>query len=96
MDIVTTFLNGVLSDTIYMKQPPGFIPRGSEHLVCHLRRSLYGLKQSPCTWYQEIIMYLPTSGWTQSLADPNLYFIHTNSKNLILMLFVDRRLAHYT
>lgn len=83
MDIVTAFLNGVLSETIYMTQPPGFIPRGSEHLVCHLRRSLYGLKQSPRTWY------LTGYGWTRSLADPNLYFLRANSHLLILMLFVD-------
>lgn len=43
MDIVTAFLNGVLSDPVYMKQPPGFELPGSEHLVCYLRKSLYGL-----------------------------------------------------
>lgn len=89
MDIVTAFLNGVLSETIYMKQPPGFEIRGSEHLVCHLRRSLYGLKQSPRTWYQEIDTYLRDSGWTRSMADPNLYFVRERGHLLILMLFVD-------
>lgn len=53
MDIITAFLNGVLAETVYMKQPPGFAVPGSEHLVCCLRRSLYGLKQSPRTWYQQ-------------------------------------------
>lgn len=89
MDIVTAFLNGILSEPIYMEQPPGFAVRGSEHLVCHLRRSLYGLKQSPRTWYQEIDSYLRDSGWTRSMADPNLYFLNQAGHILILMLFVD-------
>lgn len=76
-----------------MKQPPGFEIPGSEHLVCHLRKSLYGLKQSPKTWYQEIDTYLRASGGasgrTRSMADPNLYFIHKDSHLLNLMLFVD-------
>lgn len=44
---------------------------------------------SPRTWYQEIDNYLRASGWTRSIADPNLYFLHSNSNILILMLFVD-------
>lgn len=58
MDIVTVFLNGNISEPIYMQQPPGFQLPGTEHLVCYLRKSLYGLKQSSRTWYQEIDTYL--------------------------------------
>lgn len=93
MDIITAFLNGVLngvlSEQIYMQQPPGFAVRGSEHLVCHLRRSLHAVKQSPRTWYHKIDTYLRASGWTRSLADPNLYFVQDAGNLLILMLFVD-------
>lgn len=89
MDIVTDFLNGILPDTVYMKQPPGFAVPGCEHLVCYLRRSLYELKQSPRTWYQEIDTYLRQSGWSRSMADPNLYFLREGPDILILMLFVD-------
>jgi len=31
---------------IYMVQPSGYIKDGEEYLVCKLKRSLYGLKQS--------------------------------------------------
>jgi hypothetical protein len=53
MDVVTAFLNGKLTETIYMYQPPGFEVPGLEHLVCLLLRSIYGLNQSPRTWYFE-------------------------------------------
>ena len=44
IDVTTAFLNGELE--VYMKQPEGFI-RGEKHLVCKLKKSIYGLKQSP-------------------------------------------------
>jgi len=50
MDVVTAFLNGNLSEEIYMQQPDGYIQVGNEHLVCKLKKSLYGLKQSPRCW----------------------------------------------
>ena len=42
MDVKTAFLNGTLEETIYMKQPEGFVKPGSEELVCQLKKSLYG------------------------------------------------------
>jgi len=33
-----------LEEEIYMEQPEGFTTRGKEHLVCQLKKSLYGLK----------------------------------------------------
>ena len=50
MDVKTAFLNGSLEETIYMKQPEGFIKEGQEHLVCKLKRSIYGLKQASRDW----------------------------------------------
>ncbi|CAB3995164.1 Retrovirus-related Pol poly from transposon TNT 1-94 [Paramuricea clavata] len=46
MDVVTAFLNGTLDEDIYMEQPEGYVVPGKENLVCHLKKSLYGLKQS--------------------------------------------------
>ena len=51
MDFTSAFLNGNLEEEVYMKQPEGFVEKGKENLVCKLKHSLYGLKQSPrsCT-----------------------------------------------
>jgi hypothetical protein len=51
MDVKTTFLHGDLEEEIYMKQPKGFVVKGKKELVCKLKRSFYGLKQSPRMWY---------------------------------------------
>ena len=47
MDVKTVFLHGELEENIYMKQPEGYIQKGKENKVCLLKKSLYGLKQSP-------------------------------------------------
>ena len=46
MDVATAFLNVELKEEVYMKQPEGFVTKGQEHLVCRLKRSIYGLKKS--------------------------------------------------
>ena len=45
MDIKTTFLHGDLDIEIYMEQLEGFKKKGKKHLVCKLKKSLYGLKK---------------------------------------------------
>ncbi|KAE8655753.1 Retrovirus-related Pol polyprotein from transposon TNT 1-94 [Hibiscus syriacus] len=47
MDVKTTFLRGDLEEQIYIRQRKGFTQPRNEHLVCRLKKSLYGLKQSP-------------------------------------------------
>ena len=71
MDVKTAFLNGRLSDEIYMKQPVGFEKDPSK--VCILKRSLYGLKQAARMWNFEIDGYLKQAGYIQSKADSCVY-----------------------
>jgi Reverse transcriptase (RNA-dependent DNA polymerase) len=44
LDIKIAFLHGDLKEKLYMEQPESFEKRRQEHLVCKLRRNLYGLK----------------------------------------------------
>ncbi|GKF54114.1 retrotransposon protein, putative, ty1-copia subclass, partial [Tanacetum coccineum] len=46
MDVKTAFLNGYLSEEVYMEQPKGFVNPKYSNRVCKLKRSIYGLKQA--------------------------------------------------
>ena len=71
IDVTTAFLNGDLKDEVYMKQPEGFVVKGQEHLVCKLKRSIYGLKQSSrCSVLDQ---HLKKLGFVQSVSDPCIY-----------------------
>jgi len=47
MDVKSAFLNGVILEEVFVKQPPGFEDFKYPDHVYKLRKSLYGLKQAP-------------------------------------------------
>lgn len=69
MDVKTTFLHGNLNEEILMSQPEGFIKKRAEENVCLLKRSLYGLKQSPQQWYLRFDDFMLTHGYKRSQYD---------------------------
>jgi hypothetical protein len=73
MDVKTTFLHGDLEEEIYMKHLEGFVVKGKKELVCKLKKSLYGLKQSPRMWYQKFDIYILGLGFVRSRADHCVY-----------------------
>ena len=89
MDVKTAFLNGDLDETIYMKQPEGFIQAGSEHLVCKLKKSIYGLKQASRQWYKKFDSVISSFGFTENLVDECVYLKTSGNNFIFLVLYVD-------
>ncbi|KAI3751332.1 hypothetical protein L2E82_22401 [Cichorium intybus] len=50
MDVKIAFLNGKLTEDVYMNQPEGFEDTKHPDKVCKLERSIYGLKQASRSW----------------------------------------------
>ena len=73
VDVTTAFLNGNLEEEVYMTQPKGFVTKGEENRVCKLKKSIYGLKQSPLRWNTVFDSHLKEMGFTQSTSDPCIY-----------------------
>jgi transposase InsO family protein len=90
MDVRTAYLNGVLDEEIYMRQPEGFEIPGKEHYVCRLWKGLYGLRQAGRAWYQTIHPALQRLGLAALATDYCVYVYHgEQDEKLILGLYVD-------
>lgn len=88
MDVVTAFLNGDLEKEIYMEQPEGYIKPGQEHRVCKLKKTIYGLKQSPRCWSKAFTEFMLEIGIKQSMSDPCV-FVRSTQELEIFALYVD-------
>ena len=54
MDVKSAFLNGIINEEVYVKQPPGFEDHQHPNHVYKLRKALYELKQAPRQWYERL------------------------------------------
>jgi hypothetical protein len=73
LDVKTELLHGDLDEEIYMEQPQGFASPSREHLVCRLRKSLYGLKQALRQWYRKFNDLRRLIGFLRSDEDHCFY-----------------------
>ena len=89
LDIKNAFLHGDLTEEVYMEQPPGFVAQGESGLVCHLRKSLYGLKQSPRAWFGRFSSVVQQFGMTRSEADHSVFYRHSAAGCIYLVVYVD-------
>lgn len=89
IDVNNAFLQGRLKDEVYVKQPPGFVDQDRPHFVCCLKKALYGLRQAPRAWYQELRNYLLTLGFVNSVAGTSLFIKWDGQLVLYVLVYVD-------
>ena len=87
MDVKCAFLNGDLTEEIYMYQLELFVSNPS--LLYRLKKSLYGLKQSPRAWYAKIDAFLLSPSFVWWKYDANVYLKLINGYFMIIFLYVD-------
>ena len=63
--------------------------KGNKELVCKLKNSLYGLKQSPRIWYQKFDTFIWGIDFTRSKANHCVYFKLIGDHVIYLVLYVD-------
>lgn len=89
LDIKNAFLHGDLHEEVYMEQPPGFVAQGESDRVCRLRKSLYGLKQSPRAWFGKFSQAIETWGMIKSEHDHSVFYRKSPSGIILLVVYVD-------
>jgi hypothetical protein len=88
LDVPQAFIQAALEEDVYMEMPQGFEIDG---MVCHLKKSLYGLKQSPRNWYLLISAFITGKlGFRATVSDPCLFWKQSRTgQQILLFLFVD-------
>uniref|UniRef100_A0ACD6APZ5 Uncharacterized protein n=2 Tax=Avena sativa TaxID=4498 RepID=A0ACD6APZ5_AVESA len=89
LDVKNAFLHGDLQEEVYMEIPPGFSTPRTSGKVCRLRKSLYGLKQSPRAWFDRFRRVVCGMGYKQCNGDHTVFYRHSNSQITILAVYVD-------
>jgi hypothetical protein len=84
-DVKSAFMNGDLKEEVHLVQPEGFIKKGQEDLVCNLKKTLYGLKQTPISWNINIDSFFAHKGFVKIKNDPNLYVKKDENGNVALV-----------
>ena len=87
LDVKNAFLHGDLKEEVYMEIPPGLNTAETEGKVLRLRKSLYGLKQSPRAWFDRFKRAMLAMGYKQCNGDHTLFYLY--SKNHISILAVN-------
>ncbi|KAH9679155.1 hypothetical protein KPL71_026007 [Citrus sinensis] len=90
MDVKTAFLHGELEEMIVMAQPRGYEDSDKADYVCHLRKSLYGLKQSPRQWYLRFDKFMAENSFQRCSYDCCVYHKDLiDGDKIYLLLYVD-------
>ncbi|KAJ9567120.1 hypothetical protein OSB04_003086 [Centaurea solstitialis] len=89
MDVKTAFLNGKLTEDVYMEQPEGFVDPKNPNKVCKLLKSIYGLKQASRSWNLHFDERIKEFGFTKSEFEPCVYTKFSGSIVTFLVLYVD-------
>lgn len=89
VDFTAAFLNSPITHDVYMKQPEGFVKPGTEHLVCKLKKSIYGTMQGSHDWQATLAEGYKDDGYTTSRADPCIRFRRDGDEYTITSTYGD-------
>jgi reverse transcriptase-like protein len=89
MDVKSAFLNGVIEEEVYVRQPPGFESAKFPHRVFKLQKALYGLKQAPRAWYARLRGFLLGRGFEMGSVDKTLFLLRRGKDLLVVQIYVD-------
>jgi len=89
LDVPKAFLRADLKEAIYMEQPEGF-HNGNKNQVWKLLKSVYGIKQAPNNWNDDLNQFIISLGFTRCTTDTCIYVKRSRTGRLMAIgVFVD-------
>jgi hypothetical protein len=89
MDVKSAFLNGVIQEEVYVRQPPGFESPKYPDRVYKFSKVLYGLKQAPRAWYDRLKTFLLEHGYVMGSVNKTLFTLNHATTFLLVQIYVD-------
>lgn len=90
LDVKSAFLHGNLKEDVYVEQPRGYEVKNELHKVYKLIKTLYGLRQSPRTWFVRLEEYFIKEGFEKCNSEHTLFTKTSETGNLLAVsVYVD-------
>jgi hypothetical protein len=89
MDVKSAFLNGVIQEEVYVRQPLGFESPKYQVRVYKLSKALYGLKQVPRVCYARLKIFLLEHGYVMGSVDKTIFTLNHGTDFLLVQIYVD-------
>jgi hypothetical protein len=89
MHVKSAFLNGVIQEEAYVRQPTGFKSPKCPDRVYKLSKALYGLKQVSQAWYARLKTFLLNHLYVVGSVDKTLFTLNYGTDFLLVQIYVD-------
>jgi hypothetical protein len=89
MDVKRDFLNGVIQEEVYVRQPLGFESPKYPDRVYKFLKALYGLKQASQAWYVRLKIFLLEHGYVMGSVDKTLFTLNHGTDFLLVQIYMD-------
>jgi hypothetical protein len=89
MDVKSVFLNGVIQEEVFVRQPLGFENPKYPNRVYKLSKALYRLNQVSRAWYARLKTFLLEHGYAMGSVDKTLFTLNHGTDFLLVQIYVD-------
>jgi hypothetical protein len=89
MDVKSSFLNGKLSEKVYVEQPPGFEDQDNLDYVYILLKVIPGLEQASRKWYDTLSIFLIENGFVRGVIDKTVLSKKCKNDSILVQVYVD-------
>jgi hypothetical protein len=89
MDVKSAFLNSVIQEEVFLRQPSGFKNPKYPNRVYKLSKVLYKLKQASRAWYARLKTFFVEHGYMMGSVDKTLFTLNHSNGFLLVQIYMD-------